>query len=43
MAFHREPARQAQEVVFLKKPRKPLHPNLCFKKYVVEKVETLKH
>ena len=43
MAFNPDPTKQAQEVVFSKKPRESFHPNLYFNKFVVEKVQTQKH
>ena len=43
MAFNPDPTKQAQEVVFSKKPRKSFHPNLYFNKFVVEKVQAQKH
>ena len=43
MAFNPDPTKQAQEVVFSKKPRGSFHPNLYFNKFVVEKVQTQKH
>ena len=38
MAFNLDPTKQAQEVVFSKKPQESFHPNLYFNKFVVEKV-----
>ena len=43
MAFNPDPTKQAQEVVFSKKPQESFHPNLYFNKFVVEKVQTQKH
>ena len=43
MAFNLDPTKQAQEVVFFKKPKESFHPNLYFNKFVVEKVQTQKH
>ena len=43
MAFNPDPTKQAQEVVFSKKPQQSFHPNLYFNKFGVEKVQTQKH
>ena len=43
MAFNSDPIKQAQEVVFPKRPRESFHPNLYLNKSVVEKVQTQKH
>ena len=43
MAFKPDPTKQAQEVIFSKRPRKFFHPNLYFNKFVVEKLQTQKH
>ena len=37
MAFNLDAMKQAQEVVFSKKPQESFHPNLYFNKFVVEK------
>ena len=42
IAFNLDPTKQAQEVIFSKKPRESFHPNLYFNKFVVEKVQTQK-
>ena len=42
-AFNPDPTKQAQEVVFSKKPRESFPPNLYFSKFVVQKVQTQKH
>ena len=42
MAFNPDPTKQAQEVVFSKKPWESFRPNLYFNKFVVEKVQTQK-
>ena len=41
--FNSDPTKQAQEVIFSKKPQEFFHPNLYFDKFVVEKVRTQKH
>ena len=39
-----DPTKQTEEVAFSKKnPQESSHPNLYFRKFVVEKVQTLKH
>ena len=43
MSFNSDPAKQAQEVIFSKRPREFFHSNLYFNKFVVEKVQTQKH
>ena len=43
MAFNPDPTKQAQEVVFSKKPQESFHPDLYFNKFVFEKVQTQKH
>ena len=43
MTFNPDPTKEAQEVVFSKKPQESFHPNLYFNKFVVEKVQTQKH
>ena len=43
MAFNPDPIKQAQEVVFFKKPRESFHPNLYFNKFLAGKVQTWKH
>ena len=43
MAFNPDPAKQAREMVFSKKPQESFHPNLYFNKFVAEKVQTQKH
>ena len=42
MVFNLDTTKQAQKVVFLKKPQKSFHPNLYFNKFVVEKVQIQK-
>ena len=37
MAFNPDPTKQAQEVVFSKKPRESFHPNLYFNKLWLKK------
>ena len=43
MAFNPDPIKQAQEVIFTKKPQESFHPNLYFNKFAIEKVQTQKH
>ena len=43
MAFNPDPIKQAQEVVFFKKPGESFHPNLYFNKFLAGKVQTWKH
>ena len=43
IAFNPYPTKQAQEVIFSKKPGESFHQNLYFNKFMVEKVQTQKH
>ena len=43
MSFNSDPAKQAQEVIFSKRPREFFHSNLYFNFFVVEIVQTQKH
>ena len=43
MVFNPDPIKQAQEIIFSRKPNSLKHPNLYFNSLVVEKVKTQKH
>ena len=43
MGFNLDPTKQAQEVVFSKKPQESFHPNLYFSKLLIGRVQIQKH
>ena len=43
MIFNPDLTKQAQEVIFSKKPNKPVHPNLTFNNSQVSQTESQKH